>query len=289
MKHSTLAFIALGPALVASMLSCNTQRTVAPAVPAATTKPAATQKNNEIYNVIGGEWLAAKVGDLTVTGGDRPYLIFDTENQQLKSEKIVKMYGNDGCNIVNGAYLITPAGEMRPASDVISTMRLCPDAPYEMGMTLALNGVTHFVLEKSGDDYLLNMKGANDSTLMILRKYDLNFINGSWAVTAINGKKVSDNSEMQLVFDTPELKIHGNVGCNTMNGSIVANNDGNNAISFTNMITTRMTCPDIEQEQALLTALSKVASASPFDDLAGVNLKDEAGNILVTLKRIELR
>ena len=74
-----------------------------------------------------------------------------------------------------------------------------------------------------------------------------------------------------------------------MNGTIVINPDLQNSIRFTDMITTRMTCPDIETEQALLTALSKVTTVTPIDDMAGAQLKDEAGNTLVVIKRIQLR
>ena len=50
-----------------------------------------------------------------------------------------------------------------------------------------------------------------------------------------------------------------------------------------------MTCPQIETEQELLQALSKVTTVMPTDDMAGALLKDEAGNTIITLKRIELR
>ena len=50
-----------------------------------------------------------------------------------------------------------------------------------------------------------------------------------------------------------------------------------------------MTCPEIATEQALLQALINVSTVSPFDDMAGANLKDEAGNTIIVLKRIQLR
>lgn len=288
MKHLTFALIGAS-ALGACLFSCNTQRKVTANVAGPVAVETPVQTNAAVHKVIYGEWIAYKVGNLMVTGSERPYVIFDGDNMEQPKENLIKMYGNDGCNIINGTFLITPGGIMKPSSDMISTMRLCPDAPYEMGMSLALNNVTHFELDKIGNDYLLNMKGANDSTLMVLRKYDLNFINGAWAVTKINGKAVPAEAEMQLVIDTPEQKIHGNAGCNVMNGKIVINPDRQNSMSFTDMITTRMTCPFIESESELLNALSKVVSVTPIDDLAGAQLKDEAGNSLVTLKRIQLR
>lgn len=286
MKNLSLAIVGTS-ALILAMTACNTtRRTAQVAGPVAVATP--TQTNAAVHKIFYGEWIAYKVGDQLVEGSNRPYVIFDGENTPT-TPNYIKMYGNDGCNVINGTYVITPGGKMTPSSQLISTMRLCPDAPYEMGISLALNNVTNYELDKIGNDYLLNLKGANDSTLMVLRKYDLNFINGAWAVTHIDGQKPAVQELPQLVIDTPELKIHGNVGCNTMNGTIVIDPDGQNSMRFTDMITTRMTCPDIATEQALLQALSKVVSVTPIDDLAGAQLKDEAGNTLVTLKRIQLR
>ena len=74
-----------------------------------------------------------------------------------------------------------------------------------------------------------------------------------------------------------------------MNGKITMNPDRQNSMSFTQMATTRMTCPDIQAESALLKALSEVVTVFPTDNLAGAELKDEAGNTVVTIERIQLR
>ena len=278
----------IGAALLTlGLAACNTsKKTIQVAGPVAVKNTA--QTNAAVHKILYGEWLVYKVGNQTVTGSDRPYIIFDGANEPEKTN-MVKTYANNGCNIINGVYEITPGGKMERASEFISTMRLCPDAPYEMGMTLAMNDVKKFDLDKIGNDYLLSMKNANDSTLMVLRKYDLNFINGALSVTSVNGTILTSDSGINLVIDTPEQKIHGNVGCNTMNGKIILNPDRQNSIGFSQMITTRMTCPQIETEQELLQALSKVTTVMPTDDMAGALLKDEAGNTIITLKRIELR
>lgn len=287
MKKQSIILTGAG-ALMLIASGCNPTRHTAKEVAGEVSTNTSVETNAAVHKILYGEWIAYKVGDLMVEGAERPYVIFDGENTP-STPNYIKLYGNDGCNIINGTYSVAPGGKMQSTSDLISTMRFCPDAKYEMGMTLALNNVTHYTLDKIGNDYLLSMKGANDSTLMVLRKYDLNFINGAWDVTHINGQKVTSATLPQLVIDTPEQKIHGNVGCNTMNGSIVINPDRQNAMQFANMITTRMTCPEIATEQELLQALGKVYSVTPIDDMAGAQLKDEAGNVVVTLKRVELR
>lgn len=284
MKNLSLVFLGAA-ALIACTTACNSSKPVV-AGPVATETPAQTYA--AVHKILYGEWMVYKVGNQLVKGSERPYVIFDGENT-TDIPNVIKLYANNGCNSINGTYKVSAGGQMQPATDFISTLRMCPDAPYEMGMTLALNNVRKYTLDKLGNDYILDMKGANDSTLMVLRKYDLNFINGAWAVTSINGQKVAENSGINLVIDTPEQKIHGNVGCNTMNGEIVINPDMQNSIGFKNMITTRMTCPEIATEQALLQALINVSTVSPFDDMAGANLKDEAGNTIIVLKRIQLR
>ncbi|MCM1349268.1 MAG: META domain-containing protein [Firmicutes bacterium] len=287
MRKLSIALTGLS-VMILGLTACNSQKKSVKDVAGQVAVATPAQTNAAVHKIFYGEWIAYKVGNQLVDGSDRPYVIFDGENT-AHTPNYIKMYGNDGCNIINGTFTITPGGKMQRASELISTMRLCPDAPYEMGINLAFNNVERYELDKIGNDYLLNLKGANDSTLIVLRKYDLNFINGAWAVTHINGQKVTAESEPQLVFDTPEQKIHGNVGCNTMNGKIVINPDRQNAMSFTDMLTTRMTCPDIATEQALLLALDKVVSVFPINDMAGAQLKDEAGNTVVTLKRIQLR
>lgn len=288
MKHLNISLLGAGAVLLCAT-ACNSTRHTAKEVAGTVAVGTTAQTNAAVHKILYGEWIAYKVGNLLVEGTDRPYVIFDGENTP-QVPNIVKMYGNDGCNILNGTFKISAGGQMQRASEMISTLRMCPDAPYEMGMTLALNNVDHFTLDKIGNDYLLNMKATNDSTLMVLRKYDLNFINGAWDVVSIYGEKVNATEALpQLVIDTPEQKIHGNVGCNTMNGTIAIDPDRQNSMHFTNMITTRMTCPDINIEQSLLKALGEVSTVTPINDMAGAHLKDEAGNVVITLKRVQLK
>ncbi len=286
MRLSSLKMLVLAVTSLV-IVSCNTtKKTVQVAGPVKVKTP--SQTNAAVHKILYGEWIVYKVGTQIVSGNNRPYIIFDG-SEDPEPTNTVKTYANDGCNIINGVYEITPGGKMEKASEFISTMRLCPDAPYEMGMSLAMNEVKKFDLDKIGNDYLLSMKNASDSVLMVLRRYDMNFINGAWSVTSVNGNAVPADAGIKLVIDTPEQKIHGNVGCNTMNGSIVINPDRQNSMRFTDMATTRMTCPQIALEQKILQALSKVATVTPLDNKAGAQLKDEAGNVLITLKRINLR
>ena len=66
-----------------------------------------------------------------------------------------------------------------------------------------------------------------------------------------------------MVIDIDEGKLHGNTGCNIMNGEISIDMDQPNSISFSNIITTRMACPENSNETNLLVALEEVTSARP--------------------------
>ena len=248
----------------------------------AVTTATTSQTDAAIHQVIFGNWTVAEVGGMKVTGPDRPYLEFGSD---ATNPFLAKCYVYDGCNYINGEYAITPGGSMKRTSDFASTMRMCADAPYEMGVTLAVNNVTNYRIEKVGTDYLLYMTDAEGKTLMTLRRYDASFIEGAWAVTDVEGRKVSDDSGVTLTCDLKDLRIHGNAGCNVLNGRIVMNPDVQNAMAFTNVATTRMTCPEIELEQQVLGALSRVAAISAVNDDTA-NLLDSAGQTLMTLKRI---
>ncbi len=79
-----------------------------------------------------------------------------------------------------------------------------------------------------------------------------------WALEFINGKEfVKDeqtNNHPVIEIYLKEERLHGNAGCNTINGKVEV--DGNN-IWFSKIITTEMACPgDIEQR--FLAALESV-------------------------------
>ena len=79
-----------------------------------------------------------------------------------------------------------------------------------------------------------------------------------WALESINGEKfIKDNQTNNhpvIEIYLKEERIHGNAGCNTINGKVEV--DGNK-IAFSNIITTEMACPgDIEQR--FLSAIQSV-------------------------------
>lgn len=276
--------IIITAAAVLFLCSCNSRK-VAVTTTGQVKTETATQTEGAIQKVLYGQWIATNINGTAVTGNDRPYMVFD---ESSTNPFIVNLYAYDGCNILNGALAVTPGGQMSRTSEFLSTMKMCPDAQYEIGFTMALNTVSKYSIEQVGRDYLLYIKNAQGNTTMTLRKSDLGFANGAWQVTKLNGTAVPTDVEMQMVIDIPEQKLHGNAGCNTMNGSIYMNPDIQNSLEFKNIATTRMTCPQIALEQQLLTALAQVTTVKLGKD-GSLMLVDANGHTLVTLTKLNLK
>ncbi len=148
--------------------------------------------------------------------------------------------------------------------------------------------MAHFKIEKISNDYILYLKNASDSTTMTMRKSDLTFLNGAWRVSVLDGKNIPADAEMQMVIDLPELKVHGNTGCNILNGSIFVDPAKQNSLQFSNLATTRMACPDMEREQKFLVVLEQVETAIPGKDKDTALLKDDHGQVMMQLTRLNL-
>ena len=257
----------------------------------ATTQPTTnitTMTPQKAAITLAGQWSVIDVGGTAVTvSGDeeRPYVGFDTADV---APGTVNFYANNGCNFINGTFGIN-GNKLTKKGDYISTMKYCADAKYEIPITTALDATTAFSIEKLNNEYFLYLKDNAGATLMTLRKHNLNFLNGAWKVTQIQGVDLKSTAETQIVIDLSELKIHGNAGCNVLNGSVELNMDRENGIGFTNMYTTRMTCPDIAIEQSFLLALEQVESCVPGPDNDTAYMRDAAGKTIIVMKRMELK
>ena len=248
----------------------------------------AVQTENAIHKVMFGHWTITSVnGKLIQSATDRPYVEFaeDTANPFL-----VKCYAFNGCNFLNGEYAAGQGGTLRPTSDFASTMRMCEGNDYEMGVSLALHNVASYSIQQTaeGGGYTMDFINAAGQSIMTLSKVETDFVNGAWDVTSINGASVDQDLGIQLVIDLDQKSIHGNAGCNTLNGKIVTNPNEANSIFFTQLATTRMTCPNIATEQALVNALSAVTSVVPGEESNTALLRNAAGNAVVTLSRANL-
>lgn len=91
-----------------------------------------------------------------------------------------------------------------------------------------------------------------------VEKIDVMRLHDIWALESIEGEKVIIDESVRnlpvLEIYVEDERVHGNTGCNVLNGSVEIDED---KISFSKIITTEMACPG-DLEQRFLSALQKV-------------------------------
>ena len=77
-------------------------------------------------------------------------------------------------------------------------------------------------------------------------------------------------------------QVHGNAGCNLIDGGFKTEEGNALSISFPGMASTMMACPDMETEGKIMGALNEVKS---FGKLAGggIGLYDANGTLVLVL------
>lgn len=219
-----------------------------------TEAPAKAYTSAEIgKGIVKGDWAIDSVMGKRAHGETAPYIKFEPQQKRI--------YGSDGCNTINATYNYNPADSTFRFENILSTMRLCSsEGVTDVEIMQALNNTKYYSWRIDENDYLLTFFDSHRQPLMLLLHQNFDFLNGTWSVTAINGKN-EGAAGMRLVIDVDESKIHGNTGCNLLNGTLEIEMEAPNSISFSNLITTRMACDKPEKETDLLVALEETVSA----------------------------
>ncbi|MBK9732828.1 MAG: META domain-containing protein [Chitinophagaceae bacterium] len=87
----------------------------------------------------------------------------------------------------------------------------------------------------------------------------------NWRLFSMNAQKANapDGGQIPtLSFDPRNMTVSGNSGCNTFSGAFTAEKD---AVSFGNLVTTRMSCPDMKMETAFLSALPNAKNYTIYE------------------------
>lgn len=228
--------------------------------------------------IISGDWAIEEVYGKKTIGENPPFLKF------VPSEK--RVYGNDGCNTLNAEYTYSPTDSTLVFSNVLSTLMYCgKEGITDREIGSAVDATRFYSWELKDNNYYLYTFDANHYPLMTLMHQSFDFLNGTWHVTAIDDLPVN-NPEMQLVIDVDEGKVHGNTGCNILNGSFETDMEMPNSISFQALATTRMACPDdlADYQTRLIVALEDASKAKPLSagKVLFLNSSDE---VVLTLER----
>ena len=226
--------------------------------------------------IVKGDWAIEKVNGKEAVGEKAPFLKF------VPSEG--RVYGNNGCNVINAEYKYNPEDSTISFSYLTTTMMMC----YKEGLTdieinQALDAVRYYSWKLNGDDYYITLYDIEHSPVMELMHQNFQFLNGTWSVKEISGEKVNV-PKMKLVIDVEEGKLHGNTGCNIINGSLEINMESANSISFQAISKTLMLCPDANYETQLLVALEEAMKAKPLQG-GKVELLDSQNKPILVLER----
>jgi heat shock protein HslJ len=242
------------------------------------------KKDQQIYTpeeikrgVVKGDWSIETVMGKKAVGEKAPYIKF------VPSEK--RIYGNNGCNVLNGEYTYNAQDSTIRFSNMATTMMMCgKEGITDYEINTALDATKYYSWRVDNNDYLLTFYNENRQPVMTLLHQNFEFLNGTWRIAKVNDKPI-ETEGVEMVIDVDEGKIHGNTGCNILNGQLEIDMDQPNSISFCNIATTRMMCPDIEHETALLFALEEATYAKPVSSTEVILYSDQQKPVLTLVRK----
>ena len=225
-----------------------------------------------------GEWDIVILRKKQVYTMERAYLYLDFAGGN-------KVYGCNGCNTINGVFQLS--GNNIKFTDFISTNESCRNVTSEKTIMHTLAEVRSFSLQAQYNAQYLNLMNSKGTVLMVLKRHNLDVMNGAWLVKEIDSENVSQYN-MRMVIDAVMQTIHGDTGCNIITGVIAFDPSKDMAIQFEDLVSTEHDCESIDYETALLLALERTESCKRINQNE-MALLDNKGNIVIVLQRINLR
>ena len=245
---------------------------------AAMTGCAGSKKAVESVN-LNGEWNIVEVEGKKLTAEELPFIGLETAEKRV--------YGNAGCNRIIGTY---EADSLKPGfihfNQLGTTRMMCPDMETERVVTEALNKVAGYTGTEAG----VALTDAEGKELVILQKREQKALSladlaGEWKIATVDGAEVVVGKEDKvpfLAFDTAEMRVHGNAGCNLINGGFSQEEGQPASLRFSQMISTMMAGPNMELEGKILKAIDQVRSFAAGEN-GVIILQDAEGNAVLTL------
>lgn len=244
----------------------------------------ASTRNTATVADMSGEWDIIEINGTAVVpapGQEFPFIAFDAQTG--------KVYGNSGCNRLTGSFDVNGKPGTIDLGALGSTRMMCPDMTVEKNVLSALAKVKKY--KKLGKEELALCGSSLKRPVLVLKKREmpsvsLSMLSGRWNIMEVGGKAIPQGMENQpfVEFDIEGQKLHGNAGCNVINGSFQTEEGNTASVSFPNLISTMMACPDMEIESRVTKALGEVKS---FGALAGgdMGLYAADGTLVMVLKR----
>lgn len=263
MKKVFVSLVCLAGAMLV-ITSCGSSREVTP------------------ISTINGEWNIVEINGSAVVptaGKELPFIGFDTATGKIS--------GNSGCNRMMGSFDNTAKPGTINLGEMASTKMYCPDMSTEQNVLNALKNVRGY--RKMSNNRIALTNSMNRPVIVLASKLNLSVLTsleGEWKITEVNGESVPSGLEKQpfLVFDTAKRSIHGNSGCNMINGGFTTDTNNARAISFPAVAATMMACPDMTLERKVMDALNEVKTYNVLTDKSA-GLYNENGNMVLLLAK----
>ncbi len=238
-------------------------------------------KEEAPLSTLNGEWNIVEIKGTPVkvtTDQEAPFIGFDTKSG--------RMFGYSGCNRMMASFDINTQPGKLELGAVGSTRMACPDLTLEQNILAALGEVKEFKKDK---DERIALCDASDKTVLVLEKvppFAVDALQGKWAITQVSGEAVPSGMENQpfIEFDIKAGRIHGNAGCNVMNGEFKTDANDPAVITFPGVITTMMACPDMEIEGKILNAVNNVQSFAKV--AGGVGFYNGEGQLVLVIEKL---
>lgn len=272
MKKILLA--SLGLLLLLSASSCKTSQKRAVAPKQETEERADTHKIPTIpREEFDGTWIVKTAGKRAVVGESPVEITFDLTNGRI--------YGCDGCNVVNGTFTLGNENELQFES-LIATQKECGPEVTNLTVLHALENTRSYKHDTHSRELSIKLCDKRGKSIMTLEKRRVDLLNGAWTAIEIEGN-IIEGKKPVLIIDIPEARLSGSASCNRIFGRIAL--DGTPyGISFIQVAASRKTCPEIETEVKFLAALEKVTGFYPVDNDHAV-LYQSPDTPLITLKK----
>lgn len=248
--------------------------TIEQATPQELPKPVViTQPAKQLY----GEWTIIEVRKKEVFTQERPYIYLDFNGD--------KIYGNNGCNSINGGFALQ--GSNISFNNIISTRMSCHSTTPERTIMKALAEVQAYSVTSLYNVEYLNLKNAKGIVVMVLRRQNLDFLNGAWLVKEMGGTNVSERN-VRVVIDVQMLTVNALTKCNIINGIVKIDPRKEFDVEFEDLKSSHNQCDDINTETQMLINMEETVSCKKIND-SEMALLDHKGAIVIVLKRIDLK
>ena len=240
-------------------------------------------KDTASLSSLNGEWNIIEVNGAAVVPGqgeELPFIGFDTTTG--------KVFGNSGCNRMMGSFDVNTASGTIDLGRLASTRMACPDMTTEQNVLGALAQVKGY--KRMGKHNMALCNASGRPVIVLAKKASdvkLSALNGEWKIVEAGGEAIPSGMEKQpfISFDVKKKTLHGNAGCNLINGGFATDKNNARFISFPGIAATMMACPDMEEvESRVLKAMNEVKS---FDVLAGggIGFYNADGALVMVLEK----